>query len=1075
MTPDHPPPAGQAQQYALPLVVRVERDAPPERTDALEAAARAVLFLLTDPRATEGEWAAAVSAWEDARIRKVVRRARGVAWRRALAMPGITVSHRTAEVRVFPPVPAGDLPPDLAKLQVSGTDLEDRAAPADPPPGTPVLWLSPELPMTAGKAMAQAGHAAQLAWWRLEPTARSEWKYLDFQCAVRTAAAGDWAGLLASGLPVVRDGGFTEVAPGSCTVVADLPALRPAGESRGRRLTGGSWFCPIRMPVTGLRVEGVVGIVGALRAAAPVLSGTVPPLAEAFYARQETGFGLADAPRPGETIVLVPGSADGAGATSGGTGKTQLAVGFAHAMWNTRAVDLLVWVPAGNRTAIVSSYAQAAADLDTESPGETADAAARRFLGWLSRTDRRWAVILDDVTAAADLDGLWPQGEYGQVVVTTRVPEEDWHDDVRTVLAVPGFSRREGLAYLNSRLTGYPDQRIEALDLAEDTEWLPLSLAQAAAVVAGSETTCRDYRVAFAERLRNTAGTDVEGCPPSMLASWSLAVEQAHDLSPAGLGWPALAFAATLDTGGIPAAVLTSPTACRYITGRRIAGAEDQDLVRAAFHNLESFGLVSVDKTSASRTVWVHHAVQSAVRAYLPPDDAEQAVLAAASALLEAWPEAGVSAGAPLGQALRDCAAGLRSFAGDMLWLPEAHPLLLRAGTSLLDAMLVESAVTYWQSLATSSNTRLGRAHLQSVLVRDRLSAAYSAAGRLDEAMPVFETALADRELALGPDHPDTVTARASLARCYAASGRDAEAIALYELALEQSERLFGTQHRDTLEVRASLAEAYRGAGRGGDSVTLYERTLAEAEVSLGPAHRDTLTARASLAAAYQAAGQLDEAIATYQRTLADRERAQGQDHPDTVTARASLADAYRAGGRLKEAVPLYERVLTDRERIQGADHPDTLTARGDLALAYRTAGKPKQAISQYERTLADRERVQGPDHRDTIGTRGDLAVTYQLARRQKDAIRQFERVVSDSERMLGPGDTETLAMRRNLAAAYRTADRAADAVTQLRHALADSEQYLGADHPMTAAVRESLRAETGSAGLRGLTRGGGP
>jgi len=816
-------------------------------------------------------------------------------------------------------------------------------------------------------------------------------------------------------------------------------------------------------------VEGV-GIVGAQRAAAPVLSGTVPPLAESFHDRQETGFGLADAPRPGETIVLAtappeaPG--DGTRSAAGGTGKTQLAVGFAHAMWNARTIDLLVWVPAGNRTGIVAGFAQAAADLDTASPGETADAAAKRFLGWLSRTGRRWAVILDDVTSAADLDGLWPQGESGQVVVTTRLPEAELRDGGRTVLGVPAFSRREALAYLNSRLTGYPDQRIEALDLAEDTGGLPLSLAQAAAVVAGSETTCRDYRLAYAERLRNTTGTVVDGCPPSMLASWSLAVERAHEVAPAGLAWPALAFAAMLDAGGIPAAVLTSPTACRYVTGRWQLGADDQDLVRAAFHNLEKFGLVSVDKTSAARTVWVHHAVQAAVRAYLPPADAEQTVMAAASALLEAWPDGGSAAagvhGPQLGQALRDCAASLRAFAGELLWQPEAHPLLLRAGTSLLEGVLADSAVTYWQSIATSCNTRLGRAHPQSVLVRDRLSAAYSAAGRLDEAMPVFETALSDRELALGSEHPDTVSARVSLARCYAASGRDAEATTLYEQALAQSERLFGTAHRDTLQVRAALAAAYRGAGRRAESVLLYERTLAEAEVALGPVHRDTMTARGSLAAAYQSAGQPTEAIAAYQRTLADRERTQGPDHPDTVAARASLANAYRVAGRLKEAVAQYERVLADRERIQGADHPDTITARGDLALAYRSAGKPKAAIAQYERTLADRVRVQGPDHRDTLGTRGELAITYQLARRLRDAIPAYEQVVTDSERMLGPGDTETLTMRRNLAAAYRADGRSADAATQLRRALADCEQYLGADHQLTASVRESLRAETG-------------
>jgi peptidyl-tRNA hydrolase len=218
----------EGRQYALPLVIRVERAAPPARTDALEGTAQAVLRFLADPRVTEpdGEWAAAARAWEDARIRKVVRRARGAAWERACALPGITVAHRSAEVRVFPPVPVDDWPADLAKLQVSGTDLADPVPPAAPAAGVPVLWLNPELPMTAGKAMAQAGHGAQLVWWGLEPSTRSDWVEADFDLAVRVAGKEQWAELLRSGLPVVTDGGFTEVAPGSDTVAGDHPALR---------------------------------------------------------------------------------------------------------------------------------------------------------------------------------------------------------------------------------------------------------------------------------------------------------------------------------------------------------------------------------------------------------------------------------------------------------------------------------------------------------------------------------------------------------------------------------------------------------------------------------------------------------------------------------------------------------------------------------------------------------------------------------------------------------------------------------------------------------------------------------
>ncbi|MEV7286164.1 aminoacyl-tRNA hydrolase [Streptomyces sp. NPDC093252] len=218
-----------ARQFVLPLVVRIERGAPPSRTDALETAARAVLVMLADPRALDdGEWAGAMRDWQDARIRKVVRRARGAEWRRAEALPGITVPGKAAEVRVFPPVPLDGWPKDLARLQVSGTDLDDPEPPPVADRGAPVLWLSPEVEMSAGKAMAQAGHGAQLAWWDLPDAERAAWRDAGFPLAVRTAEAAEWRTLTSSGLPVVRDAGFTEIAPGSCTVVADHPALRRA-------------------------------------------------------------------------------------------------------------------------------------------------------------------------------------------------------------------------------------------------------------------------------------------------------------------------------------------------------------------------------------------------------------------------------------------------------------------------------------------------------------------------------------------------------------------------------------------------------------------------------------------------------------------------------------------------------------------------------------------------------------------------------------------------------------------------------------------------------------------------------
>lgn len=216
-------------QFVLPLVARIERAEPPSRTDALETAARAVLVLLSDERsAGDGEWAAAVRDWQDARIRKVVRRARGAEWRRAGALPGITVTGEHAEVRVFPPVPLDGWPKDLARLQVSGTELDDPRPPGASDAGAPVLWLNSALGMSTGKEMAQAGHGAQLAWWELSSEEQAAWRAAGFPLSVRSARGEHWQELTRSGLPVVTDAGFTEIAPGK-TVVAE----------------GGERYCPL--------------------------------------------------------------------------------------------------------------------------------------------------------------------------------------------------------------------------------------------------------------------------------------------------------------------------------------------------------------------------------------------------------------------------------------------------------------------------------------------------------------------------------------------------------------------------------------------------------------------------------------------------------------------------------------------------------------------------------------------------------------------------------------------------------------------------------------------------------------
>ena len=177
-----------------------------------------------------------------------------------------------------------------------------------------------------------------------------------------------------------------------------------------------------------------------------------------------------DGARPGggrwfraAAVALVPGrvAAEGSRDWLGSCGKTQLAVSFAESLWQSREVDLLVWVVATSRASVLSGYVEAAVAAMGADPASDAESVAARFVGWLGETSRPWLVVLDDLSDAADLEGLWPAGPAGRVLITTTnsaavCPASSG----ALVLPVGAFSPREALSYLMGRLTADPDQRI---------------------------------------------------------------------------------------------------------------------------------------------------------------------------------------------------------------------------------------------------------------------------------------------------------------------------------------------------------------------------------------------------------------------------------------------------------------------------------------------------------------------------------------------------------------------------------------------------------------------------------------
>ncbi len=709
--------------------------------------------------------------------------------------------------------------------------------------------------------------------------------------------------------------------------------------------------------------------------AQPVRSGTVPPLADGFSARPETSPNLGAVLTPGATVALVPARAATAGVRDwlGACGKTQLAVYAAESLWQSGEVTLLVWVAASNRASVLTSYVQAALSVLGSDAAGDADAIGARFTGWLATTRQPWLVVLDDLTTAADLAGLWPAGPAGRVLITAGSPAALPTGAQVRVVPVGPFSPREALSYLMGRLTADTDQRLGAIDLVADLSSEPLALAQASGVIASSALSCRDYRGYFVDRRAQL--TEVPGAkPPAAAVTWRFSVEQADRLVPGGTVQPLLALAALLDGHGMPATVFSTQPATGYLAGSgagAVGPAGLAERARDALLVLERTGLLDIDPSHAPPVIRMSTVIQDAVRAATPAPMRDRAVRVAADALLAAWP--GDEQDPWLADRLRCCAASLQQAGGKLLLTGGCHPLLLRAGQSLDTARLSGPAVAYWQALAAACESTLGPAHPDSQLIDERLAEAYLAASRPGEAVSWFERVLANRAQALGPDHPGTAAARRDLGHALMAARQFSQAITVL-----------------------------------GGTVTEYQRLR-------GPDHPDTLAARDELAAAYRAAGQFGDAIPLQARTLSDRERVQGARHPDTLTTRQRLADTYLADGRVKDAISHYKRVLADRERVLGPDHLDTISARGNLGAAYHAAGRMASALQLYEQTVAGYDHALGPDHPDTLARCLSLATAYYAVGRLTDAQSLLRETLARCERVLPPGDRLTQVVRESL------------------------------------------------------------
>ncbi|WP_326770959.1 tetratricopeptide repeat protein (plasmid) [Streptomyces sp. NBC_01591] len=550
----------------------------------------------------------------------------------------------------------------------------------------------------------------------------------------------------------------------------------------------------------------------------PVVVGTVPVLASAFQPREVLRQAVDEARGHGRSVVLASDAPHGEQSRSGtrasvqvmsgggGVGKSQLAAAYARDAVEGGA-DLVVWTSATDIQQVLTVYAQAAALV--QAPGLTGtdlEADARAFVNWLAATDRRWLVVLDDITNPDAIDPWWPDSQRGTgwTLATTRLKDPRLTGGGRARIDVDVYTPAEATGYLTARLTH--DRKAHLIDhqapaLAEALGHLPLALGHAAAYMLRESASCSAYLERFADRATHLDEllphwADAERYGRQVTTTLLLALD-ATDQDPHGpLARAALRIAAFLDPAGQPADLWTTNAFLTYLTQehptvparrnrvlrrRRTSAARTVtgDEALAALRLLDRYGLITYDSSIDSlRAVRIHALTARALRETIPQDQQPATAVTAADALIEIWPDPDHTQ-RELASTLRTNTDSLTTHAGESLWMPDArfvaHPVLYGAGVSLLNAHLHGTASTYWEHMVADCERLLGNEHPDTLTARANLATSYQQAGRTNDAINLLERVLADRERLLGSEHPDTLSARNVLHRWRSAGGDSGE------------------------------------------------------------------------------------------------------------------------------------------------------------------------------------------------------------------------------------------------------------------------------------------------------------
>ncbi len=365
----------------------------------------------------------------------------------------------------------------------------------------------------------------------------------------------------------------------------------------------------------------------------------------------------------------------------------------------------------------------------------------------------------------------------------------------------------------------------------------------------------------------------------------------------------------------------------------------------------------------------------------------------------------------------------------------------------------------YEEALDCATRAAEGRAAVLGETHSDTLSAQHNAAhalfclGRSEEAIPLAEHVLKHRP----EGDPLQLQAMMNLAACYGSAGRVEEAVTMYERALKLQTALLGEKHPEVLTSMRGLINMYHTLGRTEDSVRMAKRLLVLCDEQFGSTAAFTVEAMQHLAACYAAQSKYEKAIKLLDQALESQHQTLGEGHPETVITKNSMAVNYVSMGQPQKAYTLFAEIFEQQTKLLGDEHPAVADALQNLAFCCVETGRGDEALRLYRRLFELKKKVFGEDALTTLKTMQDLAMQLLMCGQKDKGFALAKQALALTEQVTGSGSPDALAAAEMLADCYRSERQDDMAAAVLKEALSHAEG--GADGPETVHTLLKLAA----------------